>query len=602
MKTRQRMVLLALLALLGAAVVGLELTRPSAPAVSSSARQRRGRRSRDLVDQQPLRTAQSLAALVTERAERRYAFRALRLADDEVDLAFATALRDAEFHPAPPTDEARDLQKRIRDIEGTLAADQQTVVRVQSSLQKKPDDPDLQQQLDLAQAELSLHQEDLADARQDLVRAGGDLRASIKRSLDDHAATHTAITSAQAVPDVSQAPPESATLLAHLRAWRALRDKQNQLNAAQQEALANLSALGRTHDDLEQRLKQQRSRAPAAGIPFAPPTAKTTAAAIAAARMAAADAQSLADFDKRSQDEQELADNYRDWTAVIATHQMQSLHGMILSAFWILFICLVAFAIHYAIGRFGAALTPDRRRLRSLQFIARFALQALALLAILMVVFGAPGQMTFVLGLAGAGLTVALKDFIVAFFGWFVLMGRNGLRVGDWVEIKGIGGEVIEIGLLRTVLLETGQWSDSGHPTGRKVTFVNSFAIEGHFFNFSTTGQWLWDQLDVLIPPGQEPYPIVQAVQEMVAAETKANARLAEQEWQRVVRSPALHAFSAVPAVDVRPTPLGVAVTVRYITRAHQRHELRTRLYHRVVELLHGKAIPAAPRPVTATD
>ena len=79
--------------------------------------------------------------------------------------------------------------------------------------------------------------------------------------------------------------------------------------------------------------------------------------------------------------------------------------------------------------------------------------------------------------MAGAGLTVALKDFIVAFFGWFILMGKHGIREGDWVEINGIGGEVVEIGVLRTILLETGNWNDAGHPTGRKVSFVNSFAI-----------------------------------------------------------------------------------------------------------------------------
>jgi small-conductance mechanosensitive channel len=599
MKSRQRVVLLALLLLLGAVVVGLELTRPSAPAVTSSARQRRARRARDLVDQQPLRTAQAMAALVTDREERRFAFRALRAADDEVDLAFATALRDAEAHPAPPTDEVRELQKRVQTVQAAITVDQQAIAALQASL-KRSQDPDLQQQLDLSQAQLSLHQEDLADARQDLVRAGGDLHATIQRALSEHEATHAAASGPQAVPDVSQAAPESATLLSHLRAWRALRDKQNQINAAQQEAVTAGAALARSHDDLEQRLTQQRAHQPGAAIP-APP-APSTAAALAAMRQVAADVQTLADFDKRIQDEQELADNYRDWAAVVATHQVRSLHSIFLSALWILLICLAAFAANYALTRFGAALTPDRRQLRSLQFILRFALQAVALLLILLVIFGAPSQMTFVLGLAGAGLTVALKDFIVAFFGWFVLMGKNGLRVGDWVEIKGIGGEVVEIGLLRTVLLETGQWSDSGHPTGRKVTFVNSFAIEGHFFNFSTSGQWLWDQLDVLVPPGQDPYPIVEAVQEMVAAETQANARLAEQEWQRVVRSPALQSFSAGPAVDVRPTPMGVAVTVRYITRAHERHELRNHLYHRVVELLHGKAIPAAPRPVTSTD
>jgi len=74
--------------------------------------------------------------------------------------------------------------------------------------------------------------------------------------------------------------------------------------------------------------------------------------------------------------------------------------------------------------------SADRRRLHQLQVITRIA------------------------ALATAGLIVVLKDFIVAFFGW---MSHNGIRLGDWVDITGVGGEVIEIGVLRTVLLENGQ-------------------------------------------------------------------------------------------------------------------------------------------------
>ena len=206
-----------------------------------------------------------------------------------------------------------------------------------------------------------------------------------------------------------------------------------------------------------------------------------------------------------------------------------------------------------------------------------------------------PSQTPTILGLAGAGLTVALKDFIVGFVGWFVLMGRNGIRVGDWVEINGVGGEVVEISLLRTTLLETGNWTDSGHPTGRKVTFVNSFAIEGHFFNFSTSGQWLWDELTVAVPGGQNPYPVIEAIQKLVVEETDASVRAAEEEWQKATTNYRVQNFSAKPAINLRPTGGGVEVHVRYITRAQERQSMRARLYEAIVQLMHGKgAHPAA--------
>jgi small-conductance mechanosensitive channel len=231
----------------------------------------------------------------------------------------------------------------------------------------------------------------------------------------------------------------------------------------------------------------------------------------------------------------------------------------------------------------------ERRRLLTIRMLSRFAVRFACFLLVLLVIFGLPSQISTIIGLVTAGLTVALKDFIIAFLGWFVLMGRNGIRVGDWVEINGISGEVVEIGLLRTVLLETGNWTDSGHPTGRRVTFINSFAIERHYFNFSTAGQWLWDTLEILIPAGRDPHAIIESIKQMVTEATADSVRLAEQEWQRVTHKYGVQTFSAAPSIDVRPTGAGLVLNVRYITRAHERYEVRSKLYESVVELLHGR-------------
>jgi len=184
---------------------------------------------------------------------------------------------------------------------------------------------------------------------------------------------------------------------------------------------------------------------------------------------------------------------------------------------------------------------------------------------------------------------VALKDFIVGFIGWFVLMGKNGIRLGDWVEINGVTGEVVQIGPFHTVLLETGNWTDSGHPTGRRVTFTNGYAIEGHFFNFSTSGQWLWDELRVVLPAGQDSYPLIDAIHRKVSEVTRESAQIAEREWRDAGNSRELSGFSAEPAISVKPVVGGIEVSVRYITRATERYKLRSQLNQAAVELLGGR-------------
>jgi small-conductance mechanosensitive channel len=89
-------------------------------------------------------------------------------------------------------------------------------------------------------------------------------------------------------------------------------------------------------------------------------------------------------------------------------------------------------------------------------------------------------------------------------------MGKNGIRVGDWVEINGVGGEVVETGVFRTTMLETGNWTDEGHPTGRRVSLMNSFAVRGQSFNFSTTGQWMWDEIRLTILPAEDAYRTIE--------------------------------------------------------------------------------------------
>ncbi|HYL14381.1 MAG TPA: mechanosensitive ion channel domain-containing protein, partial [Terriglobales bacterium] len=384
-------------------------------------------------------------------------------------------------------------------------------------------------------------------------------------------------------------------LLAQFSAWRAQRSRVMQLQQARDEALQKHEQLQQKHDSAEQPAAAEGN----VGQPQEAPSSAGSSdqAVIASLRRLSARQKNLADLDKRIQDHQDLADVYGNWIAVVQSRQRATIQGIIRSALLVLLIVLGVYWIDRAVDRLFTHLIPDRRRLRTLRVVVHFVVQAVGVLLILFVLFGMPNQMPTILGLAGAGLTVALKDFIVAFFGWFALMGRNGIRVGDWVEIHGVVGEVTEIGLLRTVLLETGNWNDAGHPTGRKVAFVNSFAIEGHFFNFSTSGQWLWDELQILVPSTQNPYPILDAIQKLVTTTTESDARMAEEEWQRATRE-RMHSVSAAPAINLRPTTAGVEVHVRYITRARERYATRTRLYQEIVALLHQRQ----SEPVTASS
>ncbi|MGH9729858.1 MAG: mechanosensitive ion channel domain-containing protein [Candidatus Acidiferrales bacterium] len=601
----QRLVLSALLALLILAAIGLALTNSWTNTAQKQAAAKSASQN-SVVDERPLQTAQQLAILAVAPEEQELAQEALRISDHEVDMTFEDAMRYATNHPPALSPDAKKIQARILRRQARVDAEQANVKRLMELLAKAPASKkdELQGELQLAQARASLDQDELDDSRQDFIRAGGDPRSKIQQTLQEHEASEVHTNKEAAEQNSREAAIELTTarnVLAEFRAWKAINTKQLQLDQARHDSLARASMLAQSHQVLETKsTAQQQSGAPpqSANSPAGTTTAQSaggqtnTADAISRVRKLSDEQKTLAGFDRRIDSEQSLAGTYRKWSALAVARERVFLRELLESVFWILLIaCLISLA-DFLIRGFFLKHVQDRKRFLTLRSVIMVSTRVVGLIVVLLVIFGVPNQFATVLALAGAGLTVALKDFIVGFFGWFVLMGSNGIRPGDWVEINGVGGEVLEVGLLRTVLLETGDWSDAGHPTGRKVTFVNSFAIEGHYFNFSTSGQWMWDELQVQIPPDLDPYPIADEIKIIVAKETDANARFAEQEWERVTLSHGSTAFKAEPAVNVRPKDGGVSVAVRYITRANERHELRARLYRSVLELLHNKKIP----------
>ena len=523
-------------------------------------------------DSRLLETANQMAARAETADEQNQAREALHLADHELDQAFATALREAAAYRAPATGPLRDLIGNINQLTAQIAADQARIAQLTQQGASSAD------QLELAKARLALDQDELDDARQDLARQGGDPHSALLRALQEHEAKQHQ--TAQAFKSTSAGP--TATLVEQTRTWFALSSLDQQLLAAEQEAADQARALASRHNELEKQGSIPNNPAPGAQA------TGNTADRIAHLHLLSDRKKQLAEFDQRIQDCQQLAGVYRGWSALVETRRRTVLHLLLGSLAEILAILLAAILASIAIRRLFQE--TDRKRLHQVRLIAAVAVQFLAVVLILLVLFGAPNQISTIIGLTTAGLTVVLKDFIVSFFGWFALMGKNGIRVGDWVEINGVSGEVIEVGLLKTVLLELGNWTDTGHPTGRQVAFSNSFAMEGHYFNFSTADQWLWDELEVILPAAGDHYVKAEEIRKLVEHETEADSAKAAEDWDRVMGQSGARSFSAKPAVNLRPTEHGLKVVVRYITHAPDRYAMKSKLFHVIVDLLHKPA------------
>jgi len=554
----------------------------------------------NLVDQRPWQTIESLAPLAVSAEEQSFAHEAARLADHEVDQAFALALRQAAFQTRTLTGDALALQEKVGQLQGLVKEDQAKVDSLTASLKQPNGTTADSDDLDVAKAQLELDNDELGAATEQLSRASGDKRGQIQQELTARQAAMKKYDAAQANTG-GQIGVLSArrygTLYGRVSAWFDQRSRMDLIRQAKAETDNYIATLSAKHADFEKRATSAQANINATPGQSAVNPQDAVKSRVARMAQAHAFSQMHSIVEDQLQTQQQLSSVYGKWLAQVQLQHSIVTHLALQSFSLIAFLILCGVMLATLAGKLIDRSRMEQRRLHTLRTIVGLGIQFVTLLLVLLVIFGAPSQVPTILGLGAAGLTVVFQDFILAFFGWFILMSKNGIRVGDWVEINGVGGEVVEIGLFRTALLETGNWTDKGHPTGRRVTFINNFAISGQYFNFSTTGQWMWDEITVNIPPGVDSYKTIEAIHNTVLKQTERDAKLAEQEWQSTTRQNGLSQFKATPSVDMRPAASGVDIVVRYVIRAGDRFDVRNRLYQSVIDLLHkpGNTAPAPP-------
>lgn len=534
-----------------------------------------------IVDQRPWQTAATLAALAQSAEEKDLAREAERLADHEVDQAFSQSLRQVSLDKPKLSDKTLALQQRITELEKTIKSDEARIASLGGTSAAKPGTTPSSGDLEVAKAQLGLDQNELSDLREDLARETGDQRVKLQQELVARQAAMK-LYNENASRGNAQTAVASAenyrTLGQQLATWRSLRSRKELIAQAQQLARADLAALG------EDQARLKAEAAAESDKPASDPGVNR----VDRLQEKTVKQNILAILSDRLGTQQQLAALYGRWGDQVEIQHKIVVHLMLRSVALIAAICLLTILAGWTLQYVLAKMVRDPRQKQTLSTVLSLGTQAVGLLLVLLAIFGVPQQMPTIIGFATAGLTVVFQDFILAFCGWFVLMGPNGIRVRDWVEIDGVFGEVVQLGLFRTWLLESGNWTAHGHPTGRKISFLNSYAIRGKYFNFSTVGQWMWDEIKLAIPSGSDIHPLIKKIYEALVKATEADAKMAEAEWKRVTHEQGSPQFSAMPSVNLRPAGAGVDIVIRYITRAGVRVETRNQLYAMIVELMQG--------------
>src|SRR6266852_5515650 len=381
MKSKQRSAAIILLILLGATVYALIRTGTAAPnSLAPTTTQVSNPSEPELIDQRPLQTAQQFAKMTTTAEEKPFTEEALALGDKEMDLAFAVVVLDAQQHPPALSAEAKAIQARLQKAEDALDSSKKrvdaiTAAEAKASGSKKDA---LDDQLDLAKAQLELDQDEVDEAKQDLSHAGGDPQGRIQAMLEQHeAASHTADSLKVAV----SAPIEERGLIHRLEQWSALHQKQLELWRAKQEAESAAASFSAKHealateiDAVKKESTEPGAQASAGTVPSSPGklairSHQESSALLKATKRLSAEQKKLASFDKRIDDQKQLADVYGKWINVIAAKQRSVMHSVLAGLAIVFGILLIGVFFDNWLERLLGKTSLDRRQVETLRAV-----------------------------------------------------------------------------------------------------------------------------------------------------------------------------------------------------------------------------------------
>jgi len=194
------------------------------------------------------------------------------------------------------------------------------------------------------------------------------------------------------------------------------------------------------------------------------------------------------------------------------------------------------------------------------------------------------GRLSFAFGVAGAGVAVALQDVLASIAGAFSIGFSKLFAVGDRVQIGDTRGDVIDIGLLRTTLLETGNWVSRDLYNGRIVRIPNNTVLKGSVFNYSQGFPFIWDEIKVLLTTTSD----CQLAREMllrIAKEAIGEYLVeAETSWKKMSDDYRSANPPLDPTVALAVNTGRLEFTVSYVVDYTKRIAMQDQLFTKIVE------------------
>jgi small-conductance mechanosensitive channel len=196
--------------------------------------------------------------------------------------------------------------------------------------------------------------------------------------------------------------------------------------------------------------------------------------------------------------------------------------------------------------------------------------------------------LSVVLGVAGAGVAFAFQEVIASFAGYLVLHSSNFFKVGDRVMLGGIKGDVIDVGLLRTSLMETGDWINGDRYNGRITKVANSFIFKAPVHNYSGDFPFLWDEIRIPVKTaGDVQYANDKFLEILYEVQGEFTSQ-AKEYWRKMTEKYMVEDARVDPFVLMKFDENWIDFTLRYVVDYKMRGTTKDKIYKKVLQAINN--------------
>lgn len=190
------------------------------------------------------------------------------------------------------------------------------------------------------------------------------------------------------------------------------------------------------------------------------------------------------------------------------------------------------------------------------------------------------------LGVAGAGIAFALQEVIVSIAGYISIQTGHFFSVGDRVMLAGIKGDVVDIGVLRTTMMEVGDWVNGDLYNGKMVRIANSFVYKDPVFNYSGDFPFLWDEIQVPVKTISDFEYTERIFTEILEELVGEYAKGADITWKRLLDRYRLEDASVAPMVTISFDENWLTFTLRYVVDFQRRRSTKHQISKAILKAI----------------